>query len=87
MKPEWRKYTKEERLRFAETAASVGMGQAAKTHGVSTTAIRTACAVHGVVPKRVRKTGMTKEERMKRARAMLRALGVTVRELREAAKP
>ena len=79
--PSWKRLTPEQQKAVSSYAAENGISSAAKQFCVSQTAVRRACALNGVLPPDKRHIICGPEERIRRARAMLRALNVHPSEL------
>lgn len=79
-RPSWKRLSREEQEGIAFLAATHGIGRAAHACNVSNTAVRRACAVTGIAPKRYERA-LSKQARIASALALLRSLHLTPQDL------
>lgn len=72
--------TPEQQRQLALHASEHGVARSAETHNVSVTAVRRACAVTGVAPKRMHGAD-TKPARVRTALSLLKSLRLTPQDL------
>lgn len=79
-RPAWQRLKPAQQKAVASLAAKHGITNAASLSNISTTAVRRACAMTGIAPKRYERM-TSKESRISTARALLRSLKLKPQDL------